>query len=397
MEARPRPRARRGSNITPTPVMPLAPGSRLSPYEVVGPLGAGGMGEVYRARDPRIGREVALKLLPASLADDRDRLQRFEREARMAGSLNHPNLLSLFDVGTHDGAPYLVTEMLEGATLRGLLTGGSLPPRKAVEYGVQIARGLAAAHEKGIIHRDLKPENLFVTRDGRVKVLDFGLAKLTRPGEAEKARPEVSTATSPTDAGVLLGTVGYMSPEQVRGQPADERSDIFALGAVLYEMLSGRRAFKRDSQVETLNAILKEEPPEIGGPGPPIPPGVERIVRRCLEKDPGERFRSSHDVAFALEAISGASVRPGSQPGEPKEGRYRLGAVLARLGFIVLLLAAYVAGHRTGEKPIPSWQRLTFSRGSIGHARFSPDGQTIVYSAAWDGEPLRLFSVRTDS
>src|SRR5262249_10928065 len=267
---------------------------------------------------------------------DRDRLQRFEREARIAGSLNHPNLLSLFDVGAHDGAPYLVTEMLEGATLRGLLTGGSLPPRKAVEYGVQIARGLAAAHEKGIIHRDLKPENLFVTRDGRVKVLDFGLAKLTRPGEAEKARPEVSTATSPTDAGVLLGTVGYMSPEQVRGQPADERSDIFALGAVLYEMLSGRRAFKRDSQVETLNAILKEEPPGVGGPGPPIPPAVERIVRRCLEKDPAERFRSAHDVAFALEALSGLSwTGDAAQP--PTTGRWWRWTALAAFAALAAL------------------------------------------------------------
>jgi Tol biopolymer transport system component len=355
------------------------------------------MGEVYRARDTRIGREVAVKLLPAAFAEDRDRLQRFEREARAAGSLNHPNVLSLFDVGTHGETPYLVTELLEGATLRARLSEAGLPFRKAVDYGAQIARGLAAAHEKGIVHRDLKPENVFVTRDGRVKVLDFGLAKLVRPGEAEKARPEMSTATSPTDAGVLLGTVGYMSPEQVRGEPADERSDIFALGAVLYEMLSGKRAFKRDSQVETLNAILKEDPPEITGSSVPMPTGLERIARRCLEKDPAERFRSAHDVAFALDAIAGSSAPPASELAAPTaRRRHRLGAALAALALIALPLGAYLAGLRRGDKPILSYQRLTFRRGSIAHARFAPDGKTIFYGAAWDGQPLRVFSVRTE-
>ncbi|HEY6546937.1 MAG TPA: serine/threonine-protein kinase, partial [Vicinamibacteria bacterium] len=316
--------------------MLLAAGIRLGPYEVLGPLGAGGMGEVYRARDTRLGREVAVKLLPSSFADDRDRLQRFEREARAAGSLNHPNLLSLFDVGTHEKTPYLVTELLDGATLRALLTEGGLPLRKAVDYGIQIARGLAAAHEKGIVHRDLKPENLFVTRDGRAKVLDFGLAKLVRPGEAEKAHSGASTATSPTDAGVLLGTVGYMSPEQVKGQPADERSDIFSLGVVLYEMLSGKRAFRRDTQVESLNAILKEDLPEISGTGQIVPSTLQRIMGRCLEKDPAERFRSAHDVALALEALSatGATVLP-----EERRPRWRRHA-----GLLLALLALPTVG-----------------------------------------------------
>ncbi|MDQ2979699.1 MAG: serine/threonine protein kinase, partial [Acidobacteriota bacterium] len=242
--------------------MSLAPGSRLGPYEIVSPLGAGGMGEVYRARDTRLGREVAVKVLPPGFSGDADRLLRFEREARAASALNHPNILTVHDVGTQDGAPYVVSELLEGETLRERLSSGALTSRRAVDYATQIARGLAAAHEKGIVHRDLKPENLFVTKDGRVKILDFGLAKLTRPemgGPATKA----PTQTAGTEPGVILGTVGYMSPEQVRGEAADQISDIFSLGAVLYEMLTGRRAFRGASAIETLNAILKEEPAEV--------------------------------------------------------------------------------------------------------------------------------------
>ncbi|HEY3172567.1 MAG TPA: serine/threonine-protein kinase, partial [Thermoanaerobaculia bacterium] len=232
--------------------MTLASGSRLGPYEIVAPLGAGGMGEVYRARDARLGRDVAVKVLPASFSNDTDRLRRFEQEARAAGVLNHPNVTAVYDIGTVDGAPYVVTELLEGETLRSRLAGGPLAPRRAIEYSIQIAHGLAAAHEKGIVHRDLKPENLFVTRDGRVKILDFGLAKLTQP---ERGGPQTSlpTETAGTEPGVVMGTLGYMSPEQVRGKPADARSDIFAFGAILYEMLSGQRAFHRETAADTMS------------------------------------------------------------------------------------------------------------------------------------------------
>src|SRR5215212_10272901 len=280
--------------------MPLASGSRLGPYEILSPLGAGGMGEVYRARDPRLGREVAVKVLPAAVSGDADRLRRFEQEARAASALNHPNILTVFDTGSHDGTVYLVTEILEGETLRGRLAGGALPARKAIEIGIQIARGLAAAHERGIVHRDLKPENLFLTRDDRVKILDFGLAKL----QASLDLADAPTVLTDTEPGVVLGTVGYMAPEQVRGQPVDHRADLFALGAVLYEMLTGRRAFQKDSAAETMSAILREEPPDLAETGKLVPPGLDRMVRRCLEKDPHRRFQSASDLAFGLESLS---------------------------------------------------------------------------------------------
>src|SRR5438309_945267 len=285
--------------------MALSSGTKLGPYEIQSPLGAGGMGEVYRARDARLGRDVAIKVLPEALAKDADRLRRFEQEACTIAALNHPNILGIHDVGAHDGAPFLVSEFLEGQTLREKLESGPLPVRLAIEYALGIAQGLAAAHEKGIVHRDLKPENVFITRDGRVKVLDFGLAKLLRP---EESHDTVATLASPaTLPGTVMGTVGYMSPEQVKGGASDARSDIFSFGAVLYEMLSGRRAFKRDTAAETMTAILKEEPPEFGETATPIPGGVERITRRCLEKSPEQRFQSAKDLAFALEALSGTS------------------------------------------------------------------------------------------
>ncbi|MEP6767601.1 MAG: serine/threonine-protein kinase, partial [Acidobacteriota bacterium] len=243
--------------------MPLSSGSRLGPYEILSPIGAGGMGEVYRAKDPRLGREVAIKVLPASFSADPDRLRRFEQEARAAGILNHPNITAVYDIGSDEaGAPYVVSELLEGETLRSRMAGGALSPRKALEYALQIAHGLAAAHEKGIVHRDLKPENLFVTRDGRVKILDFGLAKLTHAEEGSQVT-NLPTATAGTEPGVVLGTLGYMSPEQVRGRPADPRSDIFSFGAILYEMLSGKRAFHGDSAADTMSAILREDPPDL--------------------------------------------------------------------------------------------------------------------------------------
>ncbi len=285
--------------------MSLAPGTHLGPYEIPAPLGAGGMGEVYRAKDPRLGRDVAIKVLPASFSQDADRLRRFEQEARAAGLLNHASITAVYDIGSHEGAPYVVQELLEGETLRAELSSGGFPPRKAIEYAREIAEGLAAAHEKGIVHRDLKPENLFVTRGGRVKILDFGLAKLT---EAETGGQATSFPTAtPTEPGVVMGTLGYMSPEQVRGKPADARSDIFAFGAVLYEMLSGKRAFHGDSAGETMASILKEDPPELSVSNQTITPGLERIVRHCLEKNPERRFQSSSDIAFALQSLSESS------------------------------------------------------------------------------------------
>ena len=262
------------------------------------------MGEVYRARDTRLGRDVAVKVLPGEVSHTPERLHRFEQEARLAGSLNHPNVLTVFDVGIRDGAPYLVTELLEGRSLREVLGDGPLLPRKAVDYAQQVARGLAAAHERGVVHRDIKPANLVVTKEGRVKVLDFGLAKLT---QVDPSTPALSKASTETAEGLVVGTVGYMSPEQVRGQAVDARSDIFALGAVVYEMLSGRRAFGGDTPADTMTAILTKDPEELSRPGLVVPSSLDRIVRRCLEKDPGERFQSAKDVAFALEAESGTS------------------------------------------------------------------------------------------
>src|ERR1700683_3058486 len=289
--------------------MPLNPGTKLGPYEIVAPLGAGGMGEVYRARDLRLGRDVALKILPESFARDADRLRRFEQEARAVAALNHPNILAVFDIGQNEGSPFLVSELLEGETLRAALDAGALPQRKTIEYGVQIAHGLAAAHEKAIVHRDLKPENIFVTKDGRIKILDFGLAKLVQSsGDVENCVTLATLPTGATAAGVVLGTPGYMAPEQVRGQTADARTDIFALGAVLYEMLSGVRVFRRDTPAESMSAILREDPPDIADATRPVSPALDRIVRRCLEKSPEQRFQSARDLSFALSALSGTDA-----------------------------------------------------------------------------------------
>src|SRR5579864_5895186 len=279
--------------------MPLAPTTRLGPYEIIAPLGAGGMGEVVRARDTRLGREVALKILPESFARESDRLVRFEQEARAVAALNHPNILAVFDVGQHNGSPFLVSELLEGETLRAVLDHGAQPQRKAIEYAVQIAQGLAAAHEKGIVHRDLKPENVFVTKDGRVKILDFGLAKVAEAVTADGSRVTVAN----TDPGMVVGTAGYMSPEQLRGEAVDARSDVFSLGAVLYEMFTGTRAFKGKTAVDTMSAILKEDPADFPSAVHASSPAVERIVRRCLEKNLDERFQSARDVTFALDAL----------------------------------------------------------------------------------------------
>jgi eukaryotic-like serine/threonine-protein kinase len=371
--------------------MSLEAGTALGPYEVLAPLGAGGMGEVYRGRDTRLRREVAIKLLSPALGADPELLRRFEQEARTAGALNHPNLLVVFDVGSHEGRPYLVCELLEGETLGKRLAGGPLPLRKALDYATQIARGLAAAHAKGIVHRDLKPENLFITRSGQVKILDFGLAKLTQPEPVGSHEP---TMLMETTSGLIVGTPGYMSPEQVRGQPVDQRSDLFSFGAVLYEMLSGRRAFAGGSMADVMSAVLREEPPERAETDDSIPPALRRIVRHCLEKDPEARVHSAHDLAFDLEALAGEPAAGAARPAlGPRPGRRRLvllglGAGLAGAGIVALALAGRAG--RTAN-PAPVFQRITFRRGVLDAARFTPDGKTVVYSAAWDGQPQAIF------
>src|SRR3989454_9525685 len=295
----------------------------ISQYKVLSLLGEGGMGEVYRARDTKLGRDVAIKVLPAAFSADAERLRRFEQEAQAAGALNHPNILVIFHIGTHEDAPYIVSELLEGETLRERLAGAALPQRKAIDYALQIAHGLAAAHAKGIIHRDLKPENLFVTNDRRVKILDFGLAKLSqRKGDGETGRrgeedptialsPRRPVSPSLTSPGTVMGTMGCMSPEQLKGQSADHRSDIFSFGAILYEMLSGKRAFRGDSMAETMSAILREDPPDLSETNKIVSPALERVVRHCLEKNPAERFHSARDLAFAIESLSGSATISG--------------------------------------------------------------------------------------
>jgi serine/threonine protein kinase len=375
--------------------MPLSAGTRLGSYEILSRLGAGGMGEVYRARDHKLARDVAIKVLPEATAADPAALARFEREARAVASLSHPNILAIHDFGTQAGVTYAVTELLEGESVRQRLDRGAIPPRRAAEIARGIALGLAAAHEKGIVHRDLKPDNLFLTKDGTVKILDFGLARQLSPAE----KPD-HTLTDHTEPGVLLGTAGYMSPEQVRGEPADHRSDIFSFGAVLYEMLSGKRAFKGETSVETMNAILREEPPPISEVSRPIPPAFERVVAHCLEKQPADRFQSTRDLAFDLGHLSTDSSAAGRASVLPARSRWprraAAGAALAALAGL-LFWSGVRFGPELSQKPEPAFRRLTHRRGNVLSARFAPDGRTVVYSAAWDGKPAALFSVRTDT
>jgi eukaryotic-like serine/threonine-protein kinase len=369
-------------------------GKTLGHYLVLELIGAGGMGEVYRARDARLERDVALKILPAAFCQDEERLRRFTLEARAAAALNHPNILAIFDIGTEEGSPYIVSELLEGASLRNRLLAGALSPRLAIEYALQIVRGLAAAHEKRIVHRDLKPENVFVSRDGRLKILDFGLAKLTQP---EQARSGSDAVTLATNTNVIVGTVGYMSPEQLRGQTVDHRSDIFSFGAVFYEMLCGRHAFTGDTNADTMIAILKEDPLQIPGTTPVIPPAMEGIVRHCLEKNPENRFQSAHDLGFALEAVStgtgvsGFVIPPAVTP-QPTPKRRVLRWVVASLALASILSVGAFIALRNRRQNLPSYHQLTFRRGTIWSARFASDGHTIVYSATWSGNALSIFS-----
>ena len=366
--------------------MPLAPGTHIGAYEIRSLIGAGGMGEGYRASDPRLKREVAIKVLPRAFAQDADRMRRFELEAQATGRLNHPNVLAIYDVGVHEGSPYLVSELLEGESLRDRLRAGKLPPQRVLEYARQAAAGLAAAHLAGIIHRDLKPENLFITKDGRLKILDFGLAK-----QADIAAEGEETRTS---AGTVLGTVPYMSPEQVRGQKADQRSDLFSFGCVLHEMLSGEPPFKGASQADTMSAILSAERPELSLQSGAAP-ALDRIIGHCLEKDPDERFQSARDLAFDLASIS-ATSQSARVPAVAHRGlrwRFAAGALLA----LALGAGIFFLGRISVWRSEPAFQRLTFRRGSIVTARFAPDNQTVVYDAAWEGEPPDIFAVRIES
>ena len=378
--------------------MALSAGVRLGPYEILGLLGAGAMGEVYRARDTRLGRNVALKILPASLAEDASRLQRFENEARTVGGLNHPNVMALYDVGREAGQFYVVMELLEGLTLRDRLEGGPIPSRKAVEYATQIVHGLAAAHDSGIVHRDLKPENVFITRDGHVKILDFGLARKVDRIGSEEVTGSFTSPTPATEPGTVLGTVGYMSPEQVRGEVLDLRSDIFSFGVILYEMLSGHRAFRGASPVETMHAILKSEPPPLSALDPPTPAALGRIVQRCLEKSRDERFRSAHDLAFALEALSdvGSSVVtavPGKVGSRAPRPRQIAGALVLLLAGVVLALRGAPARPDLGSY---RFTPFAIEPGWKGWPAWSPDGRTLAYVGEATGV-LQVFTRGLDA
>ena len=348
--------------------MTLTPGTKLGPYEIVSALGAGGMGEVYRARDTRLGRDVAVKVLPAAFATDPERRARFETEARTVAGLSHPNILALHDIGIEGDVAYVVMELIEGETLRERLGGGALPASRAIPIAVQVARGLGAAHDKGVVHRDLKPENIMITADGFAKILDFGLARRTLPLEAssQSLAPTVAASTEP---GTVLGTTGYMAPEQVRGLVADARSDLFAFGAVLHEVLSGRRAFAGDSPADTMTAILREEAPDLGALVPDVPQAIGRIVARCLEKNPAARFRSAADLAFALEAVGSSSSTSHASSAQ----------------------TAVVAAAK------PRFQRLSYRNGYVAHARFVPDSTDVVFGASWQGRPFEIFSARPGS
>ncbi|HSB10874.1 MAG TPA: protein kinase [Blastocatellia bacterium] len=377
--------------------MSISSGTKVGPYEILSQLGAGGMGEVYRARDTRLNRDVAIKVLPASFAADEDRLRRFEQEAQATSALNHPNILTVHDFGTHEGAPYIVAELLEGEELRESLSHGAIPPRKAIAYATQIASGLAAAHDKGIVHRDLKPENVFITADGRVKILDFGLAKLRARASEAGSDSNVQTQKVMTDPGVVMGTVGYMSPEQVRGQNIDHRTDIFSFGLILYEMLAGRRAFTSDSAIEVMNAILKEQPPELSETNSKINPALEQIVRRCIEKKPEMRFHSAHDLGFALSTLTAPSdsrlETAASLPAVTEAARRPTLFGNARLAWIaafVLLLVALSMAAVAYLRPAPAVARayklsaLPPEKATLmsGQAPvISPDGSRIAFVA----------------
>ncbi|MCI0444435.1 serine/threonine-protein kinase, partial [bacterium] len=357
----------------------LPVGQKIGPYEIVRPIGAGGMGEVYCAKDPRLSRLVAIKLLPSHFSENAEPLRRFRKEAEAIASLNHPNILTVHDIGVQDGIPYFVTELLQGETLRQYLSKGKQDLSKVAELAFQLANGLAAAHEKGITHRDLKPENLFITKEGRLKILDFGLAKLAEKQIPATEITEAPTASAMTEAGVVLGTVAYMSPEQVRAVPVDHRSDIFSFGSVLYEMLTGRRPFTKDSNVETMNAILHEQPVFSSELDESVP-GLVRIVKRCLEKESDHRFQSAMDIAFALEAISGSKIFSAPTV-RSKPNKYAAASALLIIVIAGIVLFMHNQSSQTAPSPmILGFEQLTNQPGEETRGNISPDGKNFVYS-----------------
>ena len=395
--------------------MTLTPGTKLGPYEILAAIGAGGMGEVYKAKDTRLDRFVAIKVLPEDFAKNPDSLARFEREAKAVAALNHTNITGIFDIGHVDDTAYAVMELLEGETLRARLLQGGLTPRKAIELAIQMAQGLAAAHNKGVIHRDLKPDNLWITTEGRLKILDFGLAKQVVPAGRGSQSYLATEAVSPghvlhTEEGVILGTMGYMSPEQVRGETVDARSDIFSFGAVLFEMLTGRKAFARETASDTMAAILRDDPPEMDESGKSIPPALRRIIDHCLEKLPARRFHDADDLAFALENLStgstdgrtfdGSGAHSASSLSTPIalgfNGSWRQGwpwVTLAGLAVAAALL--WIWGVPKSHSGITYRQR-SFRPQAIFQAAFAPDGETIIYSAALEGNVPELFMIRPE-
>jgi Tol biopolymer transport system component len=381
--------------------MTISAGSRLGPYEVLAPLGAGGMGEVYRARDGRLGRDVALKVLPTEVAHDAQRRSRFEQEARAASALAHPNIIAVYDVGESDDSVWIAMELIEGRTVRELLASGALPARRTLEIGTQVAEGLAAAHAAGIVHRDLKPENLILSKDGYVKILDFGLAKLAERGLAQEDGPTVSAGAPGTEPGTVMGTVGYMSPEQAAGQPVDFRSDQFSFGSILYEMATGQRAFQRKTGVETLAAILREEPKAIAELNPAAPAPLRWTIERCLAKEPDERYASTKDLARDLKSVRDhlsetSSATLAAAPARLRR-RWLVPAAMALVLGAVLGAAVLRKFGRPAPASQPVFRQVAFRRGTVNGARFAPDGKTIVYAAAWDGKPSELFATQVDS
>src|SRR6266513_1868980 len=382
--------------------MDLQPGDKVGRYEIVSFVGAGGMGQVYRARDAQLARDVAVKLLPPVPGGNAEQIvARFHQEARALGLLNHPNLVTVYDFGTHGESFYIVLELLEGETLRERLrNGGTFTQKKAIQAATQIARGMAAAHDRGIIHRDLKPENIFLTRSGGVKILDFGLAKMNPANDLFALDDESPTlvGTAPTRPGMVMGTVGYIAPEQLRGEEIDARADIFAFGGILYEMLSGRRAFEASSPMETLSAVLRDDPIDLRELGIVVVPGLELVIQRCLEKRPNDRFQSASDLAFALEAL-GSSTESLTLPFltifRRRTRRFRRAAAIA-----AVLVAAAAGGallwSRLQPDDPPAYRQLTFRRGDISAARFTPDGG-IAYSATWEGALHELYTARVDA